>query len=279
MGCNHLLYPGDRYPYLIPEQIKPIPQELKVELPIKNEFLHAWYWPAQSSKTKGIVVHYHGNGQNLTTHFLFFKWMTEFGYDYLVFDYRGYGASSGEKASQEKTVEDGIAVLEYVAKSYPGRPVIAVGQSLGSAVLARSLQEIQARGQKELLPKVAVFDSSFISYQAATRSVLKQRWFLYPVIPISYFLISDEWSPANRLQDQPDMPALFFHNTGDLIIRSELGEDAFKNWKGPKLFIKDENGSHTSAFGDPKFQHRKKQLIDCIDLIVVQSQNISNCQY
>lgn len=277
MGCNHLLYPADRFPYMIPDQIKPKPQELKIDVS-SSEQLHAWYWPSQTKEKKGIVVHFHGNGQNLTTHFMFLKWVIDFGYDYMIFDYRGYGASSGEKANQEQTVQDGLAVLQYIHKQYPSLPVIAAGQSLGSAVLGRTLQEITASGRKELLPQFVVFDSSFISYQAAARSVLKQKWLLYPFLPFTYLVISDDWSPQNRLQDQPSsIPAMFFHNTGDMIIRIDLGNQAFEAWKGPKLFVRDEDGAHTSAFGDPKFLNRRKQLLDCFEHVIGQGKSIENC--
>lgn len=278
MGCNHLLYPADRFPYLIPDQIKPKPQELQIPILNTAEHLHAWYWPSQSTQRKGIVVHFHGNGQNLTTHFMFFKWIVDFGYDYLIFDYRGYGASSGDKVNQQQTVEDGIAVFEYVKKQYPDLSVIAAGQSLGSAVLGRTLQEINASGRRELLPKFVIFDSSFVSYQDAAKSVLKQKWFLYPIIPLTYFVLSDEWSPLKRVQDQPDIPAIYFHNSNDHIIRIELGEKAYEIWKGPKLFVRDENGSHTSAFGDPKFLNRKKQLIDCLEKVIQQGNGIDQCK-
>lgn len=277
-GCNHLLYPADRFPYLIPEQIRPQPVDVRIPVgdPSQNESLHGWYFKQILKERKGIVVQFHGNGQNLTTHFLFFKWMIDHGYDFLIFDYRGYGASSGEKATQENTVQDGIAVFDYIHKTYPGVPVVAIGQSLGSAVLGRTLQELN-RTQSPLLPQFVVFDSSFISYQAAARSTLSQRWFLYLAKPFTYFFIDDDWSPKADLKDQPQIPALFFHNSGDTIIQLDLGQDAFDKWKGPKYFIKDDDGVHTSAFGDPRFVQNKVTLIRCLDFVLIQKQNLEAC--
>lgn len=277
-GCNHLLYPADRMPYLIPEQIKPRPKDVRIPVgdPVNNESLHAWYFKHLSKNRKGIVVQFHGNGQNLTTHFFFFKWMIDHGYDFLIFDYRGYGASSGEQATQEKTVQDGVAVFDYIHKTYPGVPVVAIGQSLGSAVLGRTLQELN-RNQFQILPQFVVFDSSFISYQAAARSTLSQRWFLNLLKPFTYFLIDDDWSPRADLKNQPQIPALFFHNSGDSIIKLDLGRDAFNEWKGQKHFFQDEDGTHTSAFGDPRFVQNKVTLIRCLDFVLIQKQNLDAC--
>ncbi len=259
-------------------QIKPQPADVRIPVgdPSQNESLHAWYFKQTQKERKGIVVQFHGNGQNLTTHFLFFKWMIDHGYDFLIFDYRGYGASSGEKANQKKTVEDGIAVLEFIHKNYPGVPIVAVGQSLGSAVLARTLQELN-RVNQQLLPQFVVFDSSFISYQGAARSILSQRWFLYPVKPFTYFVIDDDWSPRANLKDQPKLPALFFHNSGDSLIRLDLGQEAFDEWTGPKFFIKDDDGGHTSAFSEPRYVQNKVTLIRCLDFVLIQKQNLDAC--
>lgn len=277
-GCNHLLYPADRFPYIVPMQIKPRPTDVRIPVgeASQNESLHAWYFKQTQKERKGIVVQFHGNGQNLTTHFLFFKWMIDHGYDFLIFDYRGYGASSGEKATQQKTVEDGLAVFDYLHKTYPGVPIVAVGQSLGSAVLGRTLQELK-RVNSQLLPQFVVFDSSFISYQGAARSILSQRWFLYAVKPFTYFVIDDDWSPKANLENQPSIPALFFHNSGDSLIRLDLGQDAFDEWKGPKYFVQDDNGGHTSAFGEPRFVQNKVTLIRCLDFVLIQKQYLETC--
>ena len=278
-GCSHLLYPGDRFPYLIPEQIKPHPVDLKIPVlnSSTNESLNAWYFSTPQKKRNGLVVLFHGNGQNLTTHFFFFKWIIDYGYDFLIFDYRGYGASSGEQASQQKTVEDGISVIDYIHKNFADVPLITIGQSLGSAILGRSLQELKKENRTEMLPRLVVFDSSFISYQSAARSTLSQRWFLYPLKPFTYFVIDDDWSPKATLKNQPVLPALFFHNEGDPMIHMDLGQEAFDSWRGPKFLIKDKDGGHTSAFADPRFVENRVTLIRCLDFVVNKKQNLEEC--
>ena len=272
-GCNHLLYPADRHPFVVQKSLKPVPRDLYI--PVYNEtaepFLHAWHFPAQSKIKKGLVVHFHGNGQNLTTHFLFMSWITEFGYDYLIFDYRGYGASSGESATQQKTVEDGLAVFRYVADNFKGTPVIAFGQSLGSNVLIRTLQELNKRNLKTQLPALVVLDSSFLSYQGAASSILGQKWFLYPFKFFVYFLLSDEWSAAKELEQTPALPALFFHGTADITINYELGKKNYEQWPGPKVFSTQEDGGHTSAFSENRFIESRSLLLHCAELALKNS--------
>ena len=267
-SCNHLLYPADRQPYVLQKSLKPVPQDLYI--PVYNETaepnLHAWLFPAQSKIKKGLVVHFHGNGQNLTTHFLFMSWITDFGYDYLIFDYRGYGSSSDESATQQKTVEDGMAVFRYVSEKFKGLPVIAFGQSLGSNVLVRTLQELNKKNLKAQLPAFVVLDSSFLSYQKAASSVLGQKWFLYPLKPFAYLLLSDEWSAAQEVKQTPPLPALFFHGTADITINYELGKENFELWPGPKVFSTQEGGGHTSAFSENRFVDSRSVFLKCAEM-------------
>lgn len=271
-SCNHLLYPAVREPFMSKKFLVPEPQELVISIPNTDNksYVHAWYFPAQSKIKKGFVVHFHGNGENLTTHFNFFKWMTQFGFDYLIFDYRGYGQSSDEDASQEKTVEDGKAVFNYIHKQFAPKQLMAIGQSLGSNILVRTLQEIPP----DELPQMVVLDSSFTSYQAAARSALTQRWFLYPLVPLAYIGIDDTFSAAKTYDKTPKLPALFFHGSADTLIKKENGEENYEKWPGPKAFVMNEGGGHTSAFGDPRFVSSSREvLLNCFSFVLESKQN------
>lgn len=276
-GCTHLLYPADRDAFVDQEKIRPIPKDIYIPVGGENSLLHAWHFPAQT-KSKGLVIHFHGNGQNLTTHFLFFKWLTDHGYDYLIFDYRGYGASSDKEATPIKTVEDGQAVFKYAFDHFPNLAVVAIGQSLGSNVLVRTLQELNEKKRLSYLPKLVVLDSSFLSYQKAARSILSQRWFLYPLKPLTYFAISDDWSAENNLQFTPSIPALFFHGTNDQLVNFELGKSNFESWPGPKVFSVQAGGGHTSAFGNQRFQQNRMLLLKCMDQALSETQPFTNCE-
>jgi pimeloyl-ACP methyl ester carboxylesterase len=265
-GCNHLLYPAERQAYIAGKYLKPVPQDIYI--PVNEaEKIHAWYFPAQSKIKKGAVLHFHGNGQNLTTHFQFFSWMTQFGFEYVIFDYRGYGSSSGEQATQEKTVQDGLAALQYMKDTFKDLPLMTIGQSLGSNVLIRTLQDADSK----ILPDLVVLDSSFLSYQQAARSIVKQRWFLYPLVPFTYLAIDDNFSAYVQIKKTPPLPAVFFHGTTDTIISSDLGKENFDFWPGPKTLVLNEGGAHTAAFGDPRFIDSREILIGCFDMVISKS--------
>lgn len=272
-GCNHFLYPSSRGHYIEKKHIKPVPDDVFINVG-RQGIVHGWLFKTTQKTKKGVAIHFHGNGQNISTHFQFFLWLVDQGFDYFIFDYRGYGISTDNQAIQEKTVEDGLAVLKYIKEKYPDTPVVAIGQSLGSNVLLRALQETTA----EYYPSMVVMDSSFTSYQQAARSTLKQRWFLYPFIPLTYLVISDKWAAIKKLDQSPSLPALFYQSEKDTIIRSELSEENYQAWKGPKTQVIDKEGYHISAFGDPNFYPKNRAIfLNCVNNILNKKPDFENC--
>ena len=57
--------------------------------------LNALYFKADSSQ--GVILYFHGNRGNLTRWADIAAPMTEYGYDVLVMDYRGFGKSTGKR--------------------------------------------------------------------------------------------------------------------------------------------------------------------------------------
>ena len=94
--------------------------------------------------------------------------MTDEGYDLFSFDYRGYGISEGQP-SQEGVNQDALAAIHYVA-GQTKQKLILYGQSLGGAILLRSLDDVPAADRARI--KAVVIESSFYSYHAIARDVL-----------------------------------------------------------------------------------------------------------
>lgn len=293
-GCTHLLYPADRFPYYDQTKLRPRPTEALVSVDTffdqegssqKSLFtdntgqLNTWYFPSQVPQRKGVVLHFHGNGQNLTTHFLFFVWVVNNGYDYMIFDYRGYGDSSDTEATPEKTVHDGMTMLKYVKERFPDMPIIAIGQSLGSNVLVRSLQELNSRPHlKKYLPQMVLLDSSFLSYKEATSSVLSQRWFLYPLKPLAYLAMDDDWAASEKTNQTPPLPALYFHGDKDKTVNFDLGHENYEKWPGPKVFVTLPDGGHTAAFGDQRFfKDSRLNFLRCTDAAIEKMTAFESC--
>ncbi len=51
--------------------------------------LSGWFIPAVGTP-QGTVIHFHGNAQNMTSHFGFVSWLPQAGFNLFVFDYRNH---------------------------------------------------------------------------------------------------------------------------------------------------------------------------------------------
>jgi fermentation-respiration switch protein FrsA (DUF1100 family) len=246
-GCNHLFYFPERVEYLTPEKVK-----LKYEdhfFPSGEEKLHMWKIPAASSERLGKILHFHGNAQNISTHFLFSAWMARFGFDVYIFDYRGYGKSSG-KPEREGLVDDGKAAIEYVA-ALDQKNFYILAQSLGGAV---AVPAVALSDQTDKI-RALVLDSTFGSYRMMAQDKIANFWLTWPLQwPLS-FLVSDEFSPNDYIESL-QMPVLFVHGTGDYVVPYEMGQDLFNRLKtNKKDFWSIEGAPHTWFLSEESDKH------------------------
>lgn len=241
-GCTSLIYQPDKYMYAHPDQFKTRFEAFTFDS-IDGTKLSAWKLFSKTKNPKNLLIYYHGNAQNLTAHFLNSVWMVDHGYDVIIFDYRGYGLSEG-KPNPKGVAEDGLAFLNYAYADFKKggyTKFIVYGQSLGGAVVLRSLEDFTHRDEISLL----VLDSTFLSPRAVARDKTN-RLFQY--------LISNAYT-ANPELKHLTMPVLSIHSTEDFVISYRLGQDLFNKIPNPK---KDFWTFSIRGHGDVFFvEHRK----------------------
>lgn len=241
-GCSGFLYYPDQKHYV--EEVDLPVRPTTFWIPVENSKLHSWYFQSPRVRDlKPIIVFFHGNAQNLSVQFYGLYWLLEQGYDYLVFDYRGYGRSKGSP-SPKKTVQDGMAVLRFVHAQFPERPIVVVAQSLGGAIAIRTVSDLK----KEIPIALFVADSTFLSYKQAARGVLGQSWVTAWLKPFVSLFLSDRYAPLERVKDLSPTPLLVIHGTADSVIPFALGKQLFEAARDPKEFWEVEGGQHVSAF-------------------------------
>jgi uncharacterized protein len=211
-----------------------------------------WFKSLTRESHKKLIVHFHGNAENMTSHFMFTAWLTQEGFDVLTFDYRGYGRSSPVPPTREGLVEDGCAVFRWVQQhpELKDYELHVIGQSIGGAVAVSSIAHCAADQVKGL-----VLDSTFSSYRRIARQTLGGFFLTWPLqYPLS-FLVTDDWSPIDSIH-QLKMKMLFFHNVHDPVVPYKLGKELFDKAVAPKTWVDVEWDGHTSALGDPDSPYR-----------------------
>lgn len=276
-GCNHLFYQPHKEIYLTPAKVKLTYEPLTIDT-VDGERLQAWLIPSQvapagdadskskslaiksAAKPKATILHFHGNGENMSTHFLFVGWLALHGYDVMTFDYRGYGESSGEATRAGLLLDAEAAIKAAAARS---DKLVIIAQSLGGAVALPAIARLNPASLKLL-----VLDSTFASYRDVARQVLNRVWLTWPFqYPLSW-LISDELSPL-EFAGAIKTPVLMLHSPQDPVVPFRGSEDLYERLGSQKKdFWKVDGKQHTEALSEsPKAM--RDQVLKYIDAAVL----------
>lgn len=252
-GCQSLFYFPSQEKFYDPARISMQYEDVRFKTPSGNE-IHAWYFAGRQKQSKGTVLFFHGNAQNLTSHFMMFYWLPNEGYNYLIFDYPGYGESLG-KPNPKNTVEAGVAAAAWLKENKDQRPLIIYGQSLGGIIAMQTAMQIKDR---QPISKV-VIDGSFSSYRKMARRVLARSYWTWWLQPITYLVLSDSQSPEPIDRLAP-IPVLFLHGEQDPVIEAESSKDMFAEAHDPKQLWLVPNGQHGDLFEVNNRELRQKFL-------------------
>ncbi|MBF0286662.1 MAG: alpha/beta hydrolase [SAR324 cluster bacterium] len=239
-GCNQLFYNPTSLEYLTPKQLGFAYENVYFHSQDGTK-LHGWFLPAQSGNAKGTIIHYHGNSENLSHYFFHVFYFAQRSYNLFMFDYRGYGKSSGE-ATPQGVYEDAIAALNYVKNRPDVHPdkLIVFGQSLGGALALRMMGEIKPEGIVAV-----VTEGAFYAYQQIAEEKMQEVWFTKLLkYPLSLLLFDDDYAPAPVIKNIAPVPLLIVHGTRDNVVPYHHGSQIFKAAQEPKQMWTIDNGKH-----------------------------------
>lgn len=261
-SCGHLFYQPSRDEFYHPRQFKLSYEDVHFQAKDGTK-LHGWFLASQVQPVKGTIVHFHGNAQNITTHFLNLAWLVKQGFNIFIFDYRGYGKSEG-KASQEGLYQDALAALKKGKELHNNQgKFIVYGQSLGGIVSLRALADYPDLSKVDLI----VMDSTFDSYRDIAFDKLTSRWFLYPVSPLALVAVSDAYA-ADDIFEKIKTPTLVIVGLKDSIIPAKFGKRIYKGIDAQEKWLwKLPMGRHIDVFHGPNESYRSDflKLVDSLD--------------
>lgn len=180
--------------------------------------LHGWFLPAApriSGGTACTVLFFHGNAENISTHFAAVWWLPAAGYNVFLFDYRGYGRSAG-KPSLPGLHLDAEAALDTVFTMQDVDPekIVVFGQSLGGTVAITALAQSKYRHRVRAL----ITEGAFSSYRGITREKLAGFWLTWPLqLPLS-LTMNNDYKPLRAVGEISPTPVLTIHGLADVVI-------------------------------------------------------------
>lgn len=241
-GCTNLFFYPMRQQVLDPQKLGLAKSDVVLAAADGTQ-LFAWHLAA--SDPRGVVCFFHGNAENISTHIVNVAWLPEAGYEVLLVDYRGYGASHG-KAEFPAVLADVRAGLDWcIARARAtGIPAYALGQSLGAAML---LDVVAADPYRDELAAV-VADSGFSSYRRIARDALANSWLLWPLRHPLSWLVTGDHAPEQAARELDDLPLLVMHSPDDRVVPWAHALRIFAAASGPRCFLAT-GGPHNAALG------------------------------
>ena len=194
-----------------------------------GEILQGWFVPAPAAK--GTVLFFHGNAGNISHRMEYLLMFHRLGYNTFIFDYRGYGQSSGSP-SESGTYLDAQSAWRYLTetKSVPPARIVLFGESLGGAVAAWL-----AMNEK---PGALVLASVFTSVPDMAAKI-------YPFLPVR-LLSRFDYNTIEYLRSVT-CPVFVAHSSQDDIVPFAHGRALYQAAPEPKQFL-ELQGGHNSGF-------------------------------
>ncbi len=216
--------------YLMAERVlfQPPPSSYTArDLPIHHvevspeQSLAVLYLP--NAEARYTILYSHGNAEDIGHLTPVFQLLHDLGFGVIAYDYRGYGQSTGGKATVRTAVEDAEAVYRFAVDSLRIRPerLIVYGRSVGSGPTLELATRQPVGG--------VVLESAFTSaYRVLTR---------VPLLPFDRF-------PNSRRIPGVSAPVLVIHGTDDRVISLAHGMKLFALAPEPKQAYWVEGAGH-----------------------------------
>ena len=194
--------------------------------------LGAAYLKGNEQPPRAYVIFFHGKGGTLDSALARTKRWANLGYDVLVFDYRGWGASTNITPTEAGILEDTLAartwMLERIGPANANR-LVFYGQSLGTATVTQ-LAEKEA-------PTVLILESAFASIHDFETDSSGMDF------PVG-FIAKARWNTVDRIRNV-HVPVLLVHGLADDFVRPEFSRKIYANANDYKQLELIEGAGHS----------------------------------
>ena len=186
---------------------------------------------------EAVVLICHGIGEVVERWFPVQRLLAANGVASLVFDYSGYGRSTG-RVSAAQCEQDTIAAFELLQSLAPGHPITILGFSLGSGIAAAIVNRVPANR--------LVMCASFTSFREAACSLGVPKRFAAAV--------PDIWHAAESLRDC-SVPVLVVHGEKDGLFPVRMASEIAACCGADAELVVVPNVTHNEPFHLPRLSY------------------------
>lgn len=195
------------------------------------------------SVSKGVVIYYHGNMENIERYAGFAKEFTAKGYEVWMEDYPGFGKSTGD-ITEEKLYKQAVEVKRMADARFSKDSIIIYGKSLGTGIAAY----VAAHSDAKLL----LLETPYYSIPA----LFGCHTFIYPVQQMSTYKI-----PTHTYLEEVKYPVVIFQGTSDGVVPYCCAKRLQEMLKPGDKFISIEGGSHNNLGNYQQFHQQLDSLL------------------
>jgi fermentation-respiration switch protein FrsA (DUF1100 family) len=205
----------------------------KVTLPLNGDQLAGWWVPSKDPQAR-TLLYLHGNAGNVATNAEHVLRLYSTGLNVFIFDYRGYGDSTGGPPRENLVYEDTERAWTYLVdeRKIPPAHIVIYGHSLGGAIaidLASKHPEAGALVTESTFTSVAEFaDGSLYAY-LPIRLILTERF--------------DSISKIRSIR----LPKLIFHGQADTMCPPRMAQRLYDEAPDPKQLALIPGGGHEDS--------------------------------
>lgn len=202
-----------------------------------GNLLHAAYVVPAASPPKAALLICHGIGEIVSYWLPVQQLLAVNGVASLVFDYSGYGRSTGF-IDWTQCELDAISAFEYLRHLDPSTPLSLLGLSLGSGVATAVVNKVA--------PKRLFLLGAFTSFRAASCAICVPRSFSALVPPI--------WNVEEALRDCR-VPVVIVHGEKDPLFPVQMATDLASVCGSNAELIVVPNLTHNEPFYQPRLSY------------------------
>ena len=224
-------------------QFKGPHEEVNIPVDASSVLNFVKFFPADTASTRGIVLYFHGNRENINRYATASTWFTKHGYEVWMPDYPGFGKTTG-KFSEERLYDDAHVLYKLASKRFSASQMIIYGRSLGTGVA-----------------------TELASNQACNRLILETPYYSltelagahFPMYPVK-FLVRYK-IPLYEYLQMVKVPVTIFHGTNDAVIPYKHSSRLKPLLKKGDEFITIEDGKHNNLGNYDLFQRKLDSLL------------------
>ncbi len=217
-------------------------EEHWVETPGGGRINLLWFRRGEGAGER-VIVYHHGNMGSLKRWGHVYYHLLELGYDLIIYDYRGFGKSTGPR-DEHRMQQDALAVYAFAERRYQAQNIVLYGRSLGSHFAAFVARNRPCR--------MLILETPFSNMRDLFHAYFP---FLPRVFRFKYAFDNKALLP------EIEVPIHIFHGTKDLVVPYKVAIKLKPLIKKTDTFTTIEDGRHGDLLFFDRFNDQRKNIL------------------